>query len=80
MNPQFASNAVALVGGWLVLYIPAIAAATRLGSLTHATTGVALDAQFSLAYVPITPFLAVIVVLRYIDRRVVKESARFQAA
>jgi hypothetical protein len=79
MNLQFASNAVALVGGWLTLYIPAIAAASQLGSLIHATSGVALDAHFSLAYVPVTPLLAVIVVLRYIDRRVVNESASFRA-
>jgi hypothetical protein len=41
---------------------------------------VALDAQFSLACVPLTPLLAVIVVLRYVDRRVANESASFRPA
>jgi|GEM_PF-4566602 len=80
MNRDFAGNVAVLVGGWLALYIPAMAAASRLGALLHASSGVALDAQFSLASVPVTPVLAVIVVLRYMDRRVVNESASFRVA
>jgi len=80
MHAEFAGNAAALVGGWLVLYIPAMSAASFvLRSVVHTSDPGALG-PFSFAYVPVTPFLAVIVVLRYLDRRIANESVSFQAA
>jgi len=79
INAGFAGNAAALVGGWLVLYIPAMSAASNALRWSHTTVGSGGSAPFSFAYVPVTPLLAVIVVLRYLDRRVANESVSFQA-
>lgn len=80
MHAGFANNTAALVGGWLVLYIPGLSAASAvLRSIGHSASDSTALAPLSFAYVPVTPLLAVIVVLRYLDRRVANESVSFQA-
>jgi hypothetical protein len=68
MQRQFARNLTALVGGWALLYLPAMGAASSLATsagrtMNSSTSDVAALAPFSLAYVPVTPILSVLVVL-----------------
>jgi len=80
MQRQFSRNLAALVGGWAVVYVPALGALAQMASVLRkdgSASGVASLAPFGLAYVPIAPILAVLVVLTYLDRRTANESARF---
>jgi hypothetical protein len=80
MQREFSRNLVALVGGWALLYVPALGSAAQLASAVRkegSASDVASLAPFGLAYVPIAPVLAVLVVLTYLDRRSANESVRF---
>ncbi|MDQ1515286.1 MAG: hypothetical protein QOE80_1116 [Actinomycetota bacterium] len=80
MQRQMSRNLVALVGGWAVLYIPALSAAASLASTfrkDNSPGAVASLVPFSLAYVPVAPILAVLVVLTYLDGRAANESVTF---
>jgi ABC-type Co2+ transport system permease subunit len=77
---QFSRNLAALVGGWALVYVPALGTAAQLASVFRkdgSASDVALLAPFSLAYVPVAPILAVLVVLTYLDRRTSNESVSF---